>query len=76
VFFGATVTYIREDDTEETVTIVGIDETDAAPGRVSWISPVARALMKSRIGDTVTLRTPTGPEVLEILSIRYPSLDA
>lgn len=76
VFFGATVTYVREDDTEETVTIVGIDETDVAPGRVSWISPVARALMKARIGDTVTLRTPTGFEMLEVLSIKYPLLDA
>ena len=72
VFFGATVTYVREDDTEETVTIVGIDETDAAPGRISWISPVARALLKGRIGDTVTVRTPTGSDALEILAISYP----
>lgn len=73
VFFGATVTYVREDDTEETVTIVGIDETDTGPGRISWISPVARALLKGRIGDTVSVRTPTGTEMLEILQIRYPS---
>jgi transcription elongation factor GreB len=72
VFFGATVTYVREDDSEETVTIVGIDEIDAAPGCISWVSPVARALLKARIGDTVTLRTPAGPEALEVLKIRYP----
>jgi transcription elongation factor GreB len=72
VFFGATVTYAREDDSEETVTIVGIDEIDTAPGRISWVSPVARALLKARIGDTVTLRTPAGGEKLEVLNIGYP----
>lgn len=72
VFFGATVTYVREDDTEVTVTIVGIDEIDADKNHVSWISPVARALLKAAVGDTVILRTPTGPETLEILSITYP----
>ncbi|MFV3074553.1 transcription elongation factor GreB [Niveispirillum fermenti] len=72
VFFGATVTYAREDGAENTVTIVGVDETDMAPGRVSWVSPIARALLKGREGDLVTVRTPTGPEELEILSIRYP----
>jgi transcription elongation factor GreB len=73
VFFGATVTYAREDDSEETVTIVGIDEIDTAPGRISWISPVARALLKTKIGDIVTLRTPTGGEKIEVLRIEYPS---
>lgn len=73
VFFGATVTYVREDDTEVTVTIVGIDEIDADKNHVSWISPVARALLKAAVGDTVILRTPTGPESLEILSISYPA---
>ena len=72
VFFGATVTYAREDESEVTVTIVGIDEIDADKNHVSWISPVARALLKAAVGDTVTLRTPTGPETLEILSISYP----
>jgi transcription elongation factor GreB len=72
VFFGATVTYVREDDTETTITITGIDETTFAPGRISWTSPVARALMQKRVGDTVTVRTPAGREDLEILSIRYP----
>ena len=60
VFFGATVTYLRNGDTEETVTIVGIDEVDPAAGRVSWISPVAKALIKAREGDVLRLRTPQG----------------
>lgn len=72
VFFGATVTYVREDNSEETVTIVGVDEIDSAPGRISWVSPVARALLKGKVGDTVTLRGPTGGEKLEILKIDYP----
>ena len=77
VFFGATVTYLREDDRDVTVTIVGTDETEmdkrAGEGsRISWISPVARALMKAAVGDTVVLRSPTGIETLEILAIRYP----
>jgi transcription elongation factor GreB len=73
VFFGATVTYVRADDSETTVTITGIDETTFAPGRISWTSPVARALMQRRVGDTVTVRTPSGLEALEILTIAYPS---
>jgi transcription elongation factor GreB len=72
IFFGATVTYVREDDSEETVTIVGVDEIDSAPGRISWVSPVARALLKARVGDTVTLRNPTGIERIEVLRIDYP----
>jgi transcription elongation factor GreB len=72
VFFGATVTYAREDDREVTVTIVGIDETDTAQGRISWVSPVARALLGAGIGDLVRLRTPQGPETLEITAIAYP----
>ena len=77
-FFGATVTYAREDGTEVTVTIVGIDETGdgfRAPGdppRISWVAPVARALLKSRVGDLVTLRTPAGAEEVEVIAIRYP----
>lgn len=77
VFFGATVTYTREDDREVTVTIVGTDETEMGTGgenRISWISPVARALMKGAIGDTVTLRSPSGAETLEILAISYPKV--
>jgi transcription elongation factor GreB len=71
VFFGATVTYAGEDGSETTVTIVGIDEADFARGQVSWVSPVARALMKAREGDIVELRAPAGVEQLEVLSIRY-----
>ncbi len=72
VFFGATVTYLRNDKTEETVTIVGIDEVDPAAGRVSWISPVAKALLKAREGDVVSLRTPGSLDQLEVLTVSYP----
>jgi transcription elongation factor GreB len=72
VFFGATVTYAREDDREVTVTIVGTDETENGTNRISWISPVARALMKASVGDTVTLRAPTGVETLDVIAISYP----
>jgi transcription elongation factor GreB len=71
VFFGATVCY-RAAVGERTVTIVGIDEADLEKGQVSWISPIARALLKAREGDTVELKTPQGPEAVEILEIRYP----
>jgi transcription elongation factor GreB len=71
VFFGATVTYLRNGSQEETVTIVGIDEVDPAQGRVSWISPVAKALIKSREGDQVSLRTPAGVDELEVLEVSY-----
>jgi transcription elongation factor GreB len=71
VFFGATVTYEDGEGQERTVTIVGIDEADADRGRVSWISPVARALLKARAGDTVELRTPAGSETVEVVEIRY-----
>ncbi len=72
VFFGATVLYVDSSGTERTVTIVGMDEVDPANGYVSWISPVARALIKAREGDVVPLRTPAGLEDLEILEVRYP----
>ena len=71
VFFGATVTYAMASGGEQTVCIVGIDETDPAKRFVSWISPVARALIKCREGDTVHLRTPGGDEELEILAVSY-----
>jgi transcription elongation factor GreB len=60
---------------EETITIVGIDEVDPPRRRVSWISPIARALMKAREGDAVTLRTPAGVDELEVLTIRYAPID-
>ena len=72
VFFGATVRYLRSDGQEEVITIVGVDEVDPAAGRISWIAPVARALIKAREGDIVALRTPAGDEELEILEVSYP----
>jgi transcription elongation factor GreB len=70
VFFGATVK-LRTGSGEKTVTIVGVDEVDPAHGRVSWVSPIAKALLKAREGDTVTLRSPAGEEQLEILEVSY-----
>lgn len=73
VFFGATVTYARADGSEVTVTILGIDEADSGRGQISWISPVAQALLKAREGDEVRLLTPGGVETLEILRVSYPA---
>lgn len=73
VFFGATVLYANRAGDETTVTIVGVDEVNLDCGHISWISPVARALIKARIGDTVTLHTPAGIEHLDILDVHYPS---
>jgi transcription elongation factor GreB len=72
VFFGATVTYANARGDERTVTIKGIDEADSLRGEVSWISPIARALLKAREGDEVSLVTPAGVERIEILEVRYP----
>ncbi|QSN61953.1 MULTISPECIES: transcription elongation factor GreB [unclassified Caballeronia] len=72
VFFGATVDYAGDDGIVHTVTIVGVDEVDLDRGHVSWISPVARALLKARIGDTVPLHTPAGVQQIDILDVRYP----
>ncbi len=74
VFFGATVTYATSSGEEQTIRIVGIDETDLPHNYVSWVSPVARALIKAREGDTVHLRTPGGEEDLEILEVRYEAI--
>lgn len=71
VFFGATVTYANTAGEPRTITIVGVDEADIEKDLVSWISPIARALMKAREGDTVEIRTPTGKETIEVLDIRY-----
>lgn len=71
VLFGASVTYVDAADVETTVTLVGIDETDAEGGKVSWTSPIARAFWKRKVGDEVTLRSPGGAQKLEILDIRY-----
>ena len=72
VFFGAAVKVRSENDSLNTYRIVGIDEVDPARGHVSWISPIARALLKAREGDVVTLRSPAGEEKLEILEVTYP----
>lgn len=72
VFFGATVTYANAQGEERTITIKGIDEADNLAGEVSWIAPVARALLKAREGDEVQLMTPGGLETLEVLEVRYP----
>lgn len=76
VFFGARVEYETGDGTHNAVTIVGVDEVDPARRRVSWISPIARALLKTREGDTVQFRTPAGIETIEVLSVLYSSDDS
>ena len=75
VFFGAAVKVRASSGAERNLTIVGADEVDPARGRVSWLSPVARALLKARVGDTVALRTPAGAEELEVLDVTYPRID-
>ena len=75
VFFGATVTVANASGDERTVSIVGVDEIDTERGYISWISPMARALMKAREGDSVTLRTPGGVEELDVLDVRYEPLE-
>jgi transcription elongation factor GreB len=74
VFFGATVTYADAQGNEHSVSIVGTDEVDPARGRVSWVSPIAKAMLKAREGDAVTLATPAGSERLEIRQVRYEEL--
>jgi transcription elongation factor GreB len=74
IFFGATVTVADREGTERTLSIVGIDEIDTARGYISWISPMARALLKAREGDIVTLHTPGGVEELEVIGVRYEAL--
>jgi len=73
VFFGATVTYANTRGDERTVTIKGVDEADSLAGEVSWISPIARALLKAREGDEVKLAAPGGVETIEVLDVRYPA---
>jgi len=74
VHFGATVTISNEAGEEREVTIVGVDELDSGDARVSWKSPLARALLTAKVGDTVTLQAPRGPEELEIIAVRYDDL--
>jgi transcription elongation factor GreB len=72
IFFGSMVTYAEESGLERTVHIVGIDEADSLAGQVSWISPIAKALMKNKVGDVVRLMTPSGEQEVEILAVEYP----
>ena len=72
IFFGATVRYSDDSGVERSIKILGIDEADTLQGEVSWISPVARALLKSRVGDEVNLMTPQGLQTLEVLHVEYP----
>ena len=76
VFFGATVTYADDEGVERTITIKGIDEADSSKAEVSWIAPVARVLLKSKIGDEVPLPTPAGVRTLEVLDVSYPAPQA
>ena len=74
VFFGASVTYARvSDDAEATIRIVGVDEADADRGDISWVAPVARALLGARVGDLRRIRTPAGAEEVEVIAIAYPA---
>jgi transcription elongation factor GreB len=75
VFFGATVTYANAAGDERTITIKGIDEADSLAGEVSWIAPIARALLKAHEGDEVALVTPGGVERIEVVEVRYPRPD-
>jgi transcription elongation factor GreB len=72
VFFGAEVTYIDEDGTRTTVVIRGIDEADSARGEVTWVSPIARTLLKARVGDVLRFVTPGGTKEIEVVGVRYP----
>ena len=72
IFFGATVTYANDADVERTVTILGVDEAEIARGEVSLNSPIARALMRAKLGDVVRLQTPAGWEEIEVLRVLYP----
>ena len=73
IFFGATVTYTNEQDEERTITIMGVDEADNLHGQVSWISPIARALLKARLGDEVRLLTPAGQQTIGVVAVSYPA---
>lgn len=74
IFFGATVTYVDGTGEAHTIAIVGMDEVDPGRGHVSWISPMARALLRKREGDTATVLTPLGEQQIEIVEVRYEAL--
>jgi transcription elongation factor GreB len=72
VFFGASVTYVDESGVQRTVTILGIDEADSSLAQVSWVSPIAKTLLKSRTGDVLKLVTPAGMVEIEVIDVQYP----
>ena len=72
IFLGATVTYVDDADLERTVKIVGIDEANSALGEVSWVSPIARTLLKARVGDVLRLVMPDRVAEIEVLAVEYP----
>jgi transcription elongation factor GreB len=72
IFFGATVTYVDDMGAERTVTITGIDEANSALGEVSWVSPIARTLLKAREGDELKLVMPERVAAIEVIKVRYP----
>lgn len=76
VFFGATVTISDEEGCEQTYQIVGVDETDFSRNRISWVSPLARALLKAREGDQVRFQSPAGWREIEVVGIEYKNIDA
>ncbi|MDO8768153.1 MAG: transcription elongation factor GreB [Burkholderiaceae bacterium] len=73
IFFGATVVYVDDKNVQRTVTILGIDEADSSKGQVSWVSPIARTLLKARTGDVLQLVTPAGIVEIEVMDVQYPS---
>lgn len=75
VFFGATVSYTGQSGDLHTVTIVGVDEIDLALGRISWVSPLARTLLKARVGDTLLFHAPAGSQELTIIELRYAPIE-
>lgn len=75
VFFGATVTIADDEGKEQTYRIVGVDETDSTRGRISWVSPLARALLKARAGDSVRFRSPAGTREVEVLAVTYMAIE-
>lgn len=75
IFFGASVTYVNGAGVAQTITILGIDEADSSQAQVSWVSPIARTLLKARSGDVLQLVTPVGIEEIEVTSVQYPAPD-
>lgn len=71
IFFGATVSFIKDNAKPQIISIVGVDEADAKLGHISWVSPLGKALLRSRLGDTVYLELPSGQSIIEIINVSY-----